>query len=620
MFSVGDIVWAKSSIPREIFWPSMVAEYDDDMKTGKRKGEVVAYVRFLAEDTYEAIRKASCVKIFNCPEKVKFLQRGLKNQAKRLLFLSALREAKGHLGKKNLSKKQDKLNSRSSLFLSKNSSPIISSSSCMKSSSPTKMNETNGHNHINIANTTPKASTSVNIKKKKGGRPPAPKKSKSLDASSCDKKHETYSDMNKDKNLMSETCGENVDNSECTKLVLSCEIRLQNSCADFKDSIMSSAVTNNMADHENIADESLVNSNEISDEKSSSDDDDLLQPISLTPAATNQFSPGDVVWVSYRKSPFWPAEVLRAGKKKNYYYIKYLPKTKSKGMQVPKNKMVLFSQSHEIYQQYRNQEVDEIQRKEFELAVEEAETILTKVFEKNGTQRTDEIENGQVSHVSEKNEPNEEQDNSDTSKRMSEKDIDRAHSPERSPHNLFDGNGNDDSDMDDETGQSYRTCLRKRKRTCPKYANILNDMEHFCKQRLLDIYHEKVYSWRHRIFKYGSTTERNNLQKSSGFGPVKDDEMCEKITNRIKFWYDTETKEKSITFDYVWGVWLPEAIIHYIQMIEKESRERAEEIYSDYRQHTDDDDVEDVKNYLKRKKVDEATREETLQRAKNLLT
>lgn len=55
-------------------------------------------------------------------------------------------------------------------------------------------------------------------------------------------------------------------------------------------------------------------------------------------------------------------------------------------------------------------------------------------------------------------------------------------------------------------------------------------------------------------------------------------------------------------------------------MIEKESRERAEEIYLDYRQHTDDEDVEDVKNYLKRKKVDEATREETLQRAKSLLT
>ena len=63
-----------------------------------------------------------------------------------------------------------------------------------------------------------------------------------------------------------------------------------------------------------------------------------------------------------------------------------------------------------------------------------------------------------------------------------------------------------------------------------------------------------------------------------------------------------------------------QAIIHYIQMIEKESRERAEEIYLDYRQHTDDEDVEDVKNYLKRKKVDEATREETLQRAKSLLT
>ena len=74
------------------------------------------------------------------------------------------------------------------------------------------------------------------------------------------------------------------------------------------------------------------------------------------------------------------------------------------------------------------------------------------------------FKDGQVSHVSEKNEPNEGQDHSDTSKRMSEKDIDRAQSPERSPHNLFGGNGNDDSDMDDETGQSYRTCLRKRKR------------------------------------------------------------------------------------------------------------------------------------------------------------
>ena len=43
-------------------------------------------------------------------------------------------------------------------------------------------------------------------------------------------------------------------------------------------------------------------------------------------------------------------------------------------------------------------------------------------------------------------------------------------------------------------------------------------------QRLLNIYREKVPSTRHKTFKYGSVSEKNDLKHKAGFGPVKDEE------------------------------------------------------------------------------------------------
>ena len=51
-------------------------------------------------------------------------------------------------------------------------------------------------------------------------------------------------------------------------------------------------------------------------------------------------------------------------------------------------------------------------------------------------------------------------------------------------------------------------------------------------------------------------------------------------------------------------------------MTDSLSAEEAENIYLDHARHADERDVEEAKNYMKKKKIDQATMEETIERAK----
>ena len=337
----------------------------------------------------------------------------------------------------------------------------------------------------------------------------------------------------------------------------------------------------------------------------SSDDESLPDVFSSSPVAKKNFLPGDVVWVKHMKFPFWPAQINRgSNKNKPYFYVKFLPKSECKGIKVNKKNIKSFTENYETFQQYRDQEVDPALYKEFKEAVEQAEEILRRrVFPKDDVLQND-IED-QVSDPS---------DDDKRSLSSSDEQDQPVGEPDEPDKNVEDGeSGFDSSEMETENLENGQS-PRKRKKTTP-YDNIVSEL-HRCKQRLLDIYRERLPSSRHETFKYGTVSDKNSLKRLGGFGPIQYERTREKIIRLLKTWHDEETKQESVTFDYVWDVWLPEALIYYIQMTDNLSAEEAENLYLDHARHADKRDVEEAKTYLKKKKIDRATMEETVERAK----
>ncbi|CAB3998654.1 Hypothetical predicted protein [Paramuricea clavata] len=238
----------------------------------------------------------------------------------------------------------------------------------------------------------------------------------------------------------------------------------------------------------------------------SSDDESLPEAFSFSPGTKTNFRPGDVVWVKHQKDPFWPAQINReaSSNKKTHVYVKFLPKSDRRGIKVPKKNVKLFTEDHETFLRYKNQEVDPSSLKEFNEAVEQGEKILVRrVFP------------DQVSDVSDDDGlPSPSNDKQD--KPVVEADKPADEKPE-------DGeSGFDSSETENlEVAGNGRT-PRKRKQVT-RYSNILKEL-HWCKQRLLDIYREKFASTRHKTFKYGTVTEKNSLKHRAGFGPIQDEE------------------------------------------------------------------------------------------------
>ncbi|XP_028406862.1 uncharacterized protein LOC114529306 [Dendronephthya gigantea] len=347
----------------------------------------------------------------------------------------------------------------------------------------------------------------------------------------------------------------------------------------------------------------------------SSDDDSLPEAFSPAPATKN-FKRGDVVWAKHMKFPPWPAQVGKSPctKQKTHYNIIFLPKSGEKGIKILKKNVQSFSQDQETFLRLKNQEIQSHLIEDFNRAVEQAEEILLRrVFQKDDIPMDDMLED-EASDSSD-------DDDDGVSKLEQEKSVDPVCKPvseseqpvEKSEE---DESGFDSSEMDAQSEEN--ACHERKREHVSRYGNVLNEL-HLCKQRLLAVYREEVPSFRHKTFKYGRVSERDALKHKGGFGPIQDEQTGEEIVRVLKMWLDAEAKQSYVTLDYVFEVWLPEAMIYYIQHIDNISAEQAEEIYLDHARNVDKRDVKEASNLFKMKKIDQETMMRTVERAKQKL-
>nr|KAG5697753.1 hypothetical protein BaRGS_026710 [Batillaria attramentaria] len=95
---------------------------------------------------------------------------------------------------------------------------------------------------------------------------------------------------------------------------------------------------------------------------------------------------------------------------------------------------------------------------------------------------------------------------------------------------------------------------------------------------LVKIFKGKIPSERHEQFHKG-VSQQNKLQYNS-LGPIDDDEQLEKITEHLGGWLAEVTDQLFPNSNYLFGVWLPEAIVKAIVKVRRCSRQRAWEVFS----------------------------------------
>ena len=124
------------------------------------------------------------------------------------------------------------------------------------------------------------------------------------------------------------------------------------------------------------------------------------------------------------------------------------------------------------------------------------------------------------------------------------------------------------------------------------YINVCLCFWIFLQSTLVKIFHEKVPSYRHQKFRYGTVAEKNSLKRKTGCGPIQDEEIVsckqdllfllsfllppfspnrniasfsplklDKIVETLQTWYFEVQEETLGVSNYIYDVWLPEVCL-----------------------------------------------------------
>ena len=126
------------------------------------------------------------------------------------------------------------------------------------------------------------------------------------------------------------------------------------------------------------------------------------------------------------------------------------------------------------------------------------------------------------------------------------------------------------------------------------YINVCLCFWIFLQSTLVKIFHEKVPSYRHQKFRYGTVAEKNSLKRKTGCGPIQDEEIVsckqdllfllsfllppfspnrniasfsplklDKIVETLQTWYFEVQEETLGVSNYIYDVWLPEVCLSF---------------------------------------------------------
>ncbi|XP_065060303.1 uncharacterized protein LOC135687627 [Rhopilema esculentum] len=304
----------------------------------------------------------------------------------------------------------------------------------------------------------------------------------------------------------------------------------------------------------------LQYSNENSCESEGEDLPAAFTPIKKTPETMAR---GDVVWAKFKAEPYWPGvfHSIVKGKKPKVWVYFFDKNWNIEGMNrviLPINEKFVFPFCCDEDKKKTFLEEGTASDDNFMQYVKFAEEYLASKAA------------GKINDIFEyESQPDDESDNNSlefpqsTSKRRKLEVVNIT--PTKSPTKF----------KDLVTGKSWRTGTSKEEQ-----KQLLSAIKK-TRPTLEKILHGEIECKRHTIFTKGTTKEKNMLKHSSGYGPIDDDKIAEKVLEKLLEWYNNSKKRRRFnSVTYVSEVWLPEAIIMALMDSRNIGRQKAEEIFN----------------------------------------
>ncbi|XP_068740202.1 PWWP domain-containing DNA repair factor 3A-like isoform X1 [Montipora capricornis] len=349
--------------------------------------------------------------------------------------------------------------------------------------------------------------------------------------------------------------------------------------------------------HEGVScDKSTVDSCQetVTESGDSSDNELFLEPF-LPNHQDKKFSIGDIVWAKFNREPYWPAVIKKVtGKRKTdtKFLVKFLAWNDCL-FKIQPSKLVHFACNESQRSEFMGVKMytEELQGM-FQEALFQAEDFLNRKGLGKGLD-DDEIDEEQCRIF--------EEEVLDSENDGKESDVSQTATLPQTPSTSL---------------SECRKSLRARK-PVSKYSNIVSYIRQ-SKPMLKEILNGSKPSERHQIYTSGRVSEKDNLKRRSGFGPIADGNVRDEVMNMLNDYYQELRGTSGVS--YVADVWLPEAIIWSISEIDHVDHQRAEKIFQEGFEHAvTNDEVLQLTTKLKQRKPSAETREERLKCAERAL-
>ncbi|XP_025076698.1 uncharacterized protein LOC112553584 isoform X2 [Pomacea canaliculata] len=317
-------------------------------------------------------------------------------------------------------------------------------------------------------------------------------------------------------------------------------------------------------------------------ESESDSDQDLPDMLSCPEVSKALPQKGDPVWVKHRNYNFWPCLVLSSNHKTKKINVLFLDQTNGINVRLGERIYLKYNRKKVLPYNHQNKKQFEAEgssltgplQKSFQAAILNMEDYLTKRalghitpyhhFFGDTSASSSGLVGDSMSNVTHGNEGS----LSETNDKQEENRPLNCTADTTTPANKCRNPTRKRTLTPDERRE-------RRKKTNEPLVDYIcaEDMKDY----LFKIWKRHIPSERHEKFFKGQK-ERRELQETS-FGPIDDDDQLDKIIENLGQWWQEASGETIPNTDYLFGVWLPEAIVKGLCKFKKVGMTKAWEYF-----------------------------------------
>lgn len=307
------------------------------------------------------------------------------------------------------------------------------------------------------------------------------------------------------------------------------------------------------------------------------DSDDELPLLNIKHTPDNKtVSANQLVWVKFKGWPHWPAVVKKAFRKRCsiIFFEGSLVTKKPRRFNVSSKNV--FSFGCESHQKFLTNGEASGHAEDFKKSYQQAKTFLFQQDYMTVEQFLNGHENSYVlkynSTSRDRNcSPNLDHDLNITNqvKRIEDEELPSTSTTSDLPNELS---------QSEDTDESPPPVSRQQRISNNKILRCIRSKK--VKAHLIQIAKGKKYSERHCKFHSTKASARNSLKRVSGFGELADEKQHEELVALLISYHKELFGETLVAaVDYVFDVWLPEAMIYAVGKVKKLSPEEAQKEY-----------------------------------------